>query len=111
MPSSDSIVVTGWGAVTPLGANADTTWKTLMGGESAGRLLEGDEWKGFESPRAAQALEAWIPQRLLQRDRSLQLGVLAAEEAWKMADLFRMPPGRIATTFSSSKGGLLNLLE
>lgn len=108
---NESIVVTGWGMVTPLGANADNTWKALMGGDSAGGRLGGAEWKGFENPRAAQALEAWAPQRFIQRDRSLQLGVLAAEEAWEMAGLYKMPPGRIATTFSSSKGGLLSLLQ
>lgn len=107
----DSIVVTGWGMVTPLGATVDTTWKALMAGESARRRLAGSEWRGFEEPWAAQALEAWIPHRFLQRDRSLQLGVIAAEEAWRMAGLYKTPPGRIATTFSSSKGGLLSLLE
>ncbi|SRR5579871_257634 len=108
---NDSIVVTGWGIVSPLGANAGNTWKALMAGESARHKLEGPEWKGFEDPRAAQALEAWVPQRFLQRDRSLQLAVIAAEEAWRMAGLYKTPPGRIATTFSSSKGGLLSLLE
>lgn len=108
---SDSIVVTGWGMVTPLGADSATTWKALRNGEGAGRPLAGAEWKGFEAPRAAQALEVWIPEMLLRRDRSLQLGVIAAEEAWKAADLRAVPPGRIATTFSSSKGGVLSLLQ
>lgn len=108
---TDSIVITGWGMVTPLGANADATWKALVGGQSAGRRLEGPEWKGFENPRAAQALEALVPERLIRRDRSLQFGVLAAEEAWEMAGLSKMPPSRVATTFSSSKGGLLSLLQ
>jgi len=110
-PMNEPIVVTGWGMVTPLGANADDTWKALMAGESARHRLRGSEWKGFEEPWAAQALEAWVPQRLIRRDRSLQFGALAAEEAWKKAGLYRVPPGRIATTFSSSKGGLLSLLE
>lgn len=108
---SEPIVVTGWGMVTPLGANADTTWEGLMDGREAVGRLQGPEWQAFENPRAAQALEAWIPHRFLQRDRSLQLGVIAAEEAWNEAGLYRLPPGRIATTFSSSKGGILSLLE
>ncbi len=111
MVMNDSIVVTGWGMVTPLGPDVDNTWKTLMGGESAGRRLEGLEWKMFENPRAAQTLEAWVPQRFIQKDRSLQFGVIAAEEAWRKAGLYKVPPGRIATTFSSSKGGVLSLLE
>ncbi|HJT22953.1 MAG TPA: beta-ketoacyl synthase N-terminal-like domain-containing protein, partial [bacterium] len=107
---NESIVVTGWGMVTPLGATADFTWKALVGGQSAGVRLTGAEWKGFENPRAAQALEVWAPHDLARRDRSLQFGAIAADEAWKMAGLAKVPPGRIATTFSSSKGGLLSLL-
>lgn len=97
--------------VTPLGADSATTWKTLRNGERACRPLAGTEWKELEAPRAAQALEVWVPETLLRRDRSLQLGVIAAEEAWRAADLRAVPPGRIATTFSSSKGGVLTLLQ
>ncbi len=107
----DSIVVTGWGMVTPLGPDAGQTWKALMGGEPVGRQLKGKEWEAFENPMAAQALEAWVPQRFIRKDRSLQFAVVAAEEAWRGAELYRVPPGRIATTFSSSKGGLLSLFE
>jgi len=108
---ANSIVVTGMGMVTPLGASPESTWKALMAGESAIRPLKGREWEAFDAPRAAQVLEGWTSQSLLRRDRSLQLGVLSAEKAWKTADLFRVAPGRIATTFSSSKGGLLSLLQ
>ena len=107
----DSIVVTGMGIVTPLGANRNTTWKSLMAGENAIRRLGGQEWKAFQHPRAAQVLEGWTSQSLLRRDRSLQLGVLASGEAWRGSDLYRVPPDRIATTFSSSKGGVLSLLQ
>jgi 3-oxoacyl-(acyl-carrier-protein) synthase len=108
---SDPIVVTGFGMVTPLGADSAITWKSLMAGETANRPLKGVEWSDFESPMAAQALEAWIPKKLLKRDRSLQLAVLAAEEAWKKSNLSRVPSERIGTTFSSSKGGVLSLLD
>jgi 3-oxoacyl-[acyl-carrier-protein] synthase II len=108
---TDSIVVTGHGMTTPLGANSEQTWKSLMGGVNGAKVLEGKEWEAFDLPRAAQALEVWIPHTLIQHDRSLQLGVVAAEEAWKAAGLFGVPPGRIATTFSSSKGGMLSLLQ
>jgi 3-oxoacyl-[acyl-carrier-protein] synthase II len=105
------LVVTGLGMVTPLGADADTSFQRLMAGEKAKTILTGPEWKGFKSlPRAAQALEVWIPRKLLQRDRSLQLASVAAWEAWRQAGLFGVPPEKIGTTFSSSKGGLLSLL-
>jgi 3-oxoacyl-[acyl-carrier-protein] synthase II len=108
---TESIVVTGYGMTTPLGAGSESTWKALMGGHNPSRALKGQEWKAFEYPRAAQALEVWVPQNLIRCDRSLQLGAVAAEEAWKMAGLYRVPPGQIGTTFSSSKGGILSLLQ
>lgn len=108
---ADSIVVTGWGMVTPLGPDSESTWKSLWEGEKPIRPLQGPEWKAFESPKAAHCLETWTNHRLLQRDRSLQLAAVAAEEAWKKAGLFKVPPGHIGTTFSSSKGGLLSLLQ
>ena len=108
---SDSIVVTGWGMVTPLGPDTENSWKSLWEGVNPIRPLKGPEWTAFGNPRAAHCMEIWTPQRLLQRDRSLQLAVVAGEEAWKKAGLYKVPPGRIGTTFSSSKGGLLSLLQ
>jgi len=107
---SGGIVVTGWGMVTPLGFNSRFTWNALLEGINPFNPLRGPEWKGFEAPRAAQALEAWIPQTLIRRDRSLQLAALAAEEAYDQAELSKVPADRIGTTFSSSKGGVVSLL-
>jgi 3-oxoacyl-[acyl-carrier-protein] synthase II len=107
---NEPIVVTGWGMITPLDANADQTWRALMALEAACQPLEGPEWAGFDAPKAAQVMDAWVPQRVVRRDRSLQFGETAAEEAWRKAGLRTLPPGRIGTTFSSSKGGLASLL-
>jgi 3-oxoacyl-[acyl-carrier-protein] synthase II len=103
------IVVTGWGMVTPLGFNSRFTWDALLEGINPFKPLKGLEWAGFEAPRAAQALEVWIPQTLIRRDRSLQLAALAADEAFHQAELSKIPANRIGTTFSSSKGGLVSL--
>lgn len=111
MALSDPIVVTGYGMVTPLGADAAATWQGLRSDLVAHRSLSGVEWKSFDRPRAAQVLEVVFPEKLVRRDRSLRLAVVAASEAWKMAGLERVPVERIATTFSSSKGGMLSLLS
>jgi len=107
---SGGIVVTGWGMVTPLGFNTRFTWQGLLEGTNPFTFLKGPGWEKFETPRAAEALEAWIPHTLITRDRSLQLAFLAAEEAYQQAELSKLSPDRIGTTFSSSKGGLVSLL-
>ncbi|HVZ81167.1 MAG TPA: beta-ketoacyl-[acyl-carrier-protein] synthase family protein [bacterium] len=106
----EPIVVTGWGAVTPLGPDSQRTWEGLWSEEKPYRRLKGGEWDAFEEPKAAYAIEGWTPDKLLSRDRSLKLAYVCSEEAWKMAGLYKVAPGRIATTFSSSKGGVLSLL-
>src|SRR5258708_5706309 len=111
MGMNDSVVVTGWGMVTPLGFNSNFTWKHLMAGDAALPTMGGREWEGLDSPRAAQVLDARTPRRLSQRGRTFPLGGMAAEEAWKQAGLSQVDPRRIATSFSSSKGGLLSLLS
>ena len=45
---SDSIVVTGWGMVTPLGLDSEVTWKALMKGEKPAADLSGPDWENFE---------------------------------------------------------------
>ncbi|HUO58177.1 MAG TPA: beta-ketoacyl-[acyl-carrier-protein] synthase family protein [bacterium] len=111
MAVSDPIVVTGIGMVTPLGKDAETTWKGLFGDWKPQRPLLGREWDAFQKPQAAHAHDFKYSEKLIQRDRSLRMAVSAAEEAWENARLFRVPPNRIATTFSSSKGGILSLLN
>jgi len=107
---SNSIVVTGWGMVTPLGLTAYETWRSLMSGVEPNQNLMGNEWSAFSAPKASRVQNPVIPSDLLHRDRSLQLGVIAAQEAWSQAGLSKIPKDRIATTFSSSKGGMMSLL-
>lgn len=110
MALNDPVVVTGWGMVTPLGPDSEMSWKNLWDWEKPYQRLKGGEWDALEEPRAAYAIEGWIPENLLRRDRSLKLAQVCAEEAWKRAGLFNVAPERIGTTFSSSKGGILSLL-
>src|SRR5665213_1536629 len=108
---SGGIVVTGCGMVTPLGFNTRFTWDALLEGINPFKPLQGKEWKNFEAPRAAQALEAWIPHTLIRRDRSLQLAALAAEEAYHQTELVKITDDRIGTTFSSGEGAAAIVLE
>lgn len=46
--SSDDVLVTGVGLVTPLGHSADVTWKRLLAGERAGRILNSSDIDHYE---------------------------------------------------------------
>jgi 3-oxoacyl-[acyl-carrier-protein] synthase II len=111
MAVSPSLAVTGLGVVCPVGLNAAQSWDALMAGQGAGEALTGESWLKLKSPRAARVPPFAPPEGMAPRDRSLQLAVLAAREAWAQAGLGHARPGVIGTTFSSSKGGLMSLLE
>ncbi|MDN5804062.1 MAG: beta-ketoacyl-[acyl-carrier-protein] synthase family protein [Microlunatus sp.] len=84
--SPSPIVVTGLGATTPLGGDVATTWEGLLAGRSGVSRIEAD-WASTLSVQIA-ASAAVDPTTVLERvearrlDRSAQLGVVAAMEAW-----------------------------
>ena len=110
MALKGDLVVTGWGLVCPLGLTSAQSWEALLKGEGAGEDLTGPEWEKLKRPRAARVRHFHAAPGTAHRDRSIQLAALAAEEAWNQAGLYGADPAAVATTFSSSKGGLMALL-
>ena len=116
------VVVTGVGMVTPLGNNADETWRNLVAGKSGtGPLtkfaLEGlapevciaAEVKGFDP-------EGVIDRRELKRmDTFIQYALVAADEAMRgagMGGLGPVPdPENTGTIIGSGMGGIANIME
>src|SRR6188472_3235873 len=84
--SRTRVVLTGIGATTPLGGDAASTWEALLAGRSGVRAIE-DDWAEDLSVKIA-ARVAVDPSDVLERvearrlDRSAQLAVIAAMEAW-----------------------------
>ncbi len=112
MAVNPALVVTGWGVVCPVGLNAAQSWDALLAGSGGrGENLLGPEWLKLKSPRAARVPPFATPSGTQSRDRSIQLAALAAKEAWDQAALSQVSPSAIGTTFSSSKGGLVTLLQ
>ncbi|MFK4147668.1 beta-ketoacyl-[acyl-carrier-protein] synthase family protein [Streptomyces sp. NPDC004065] len=80
------VVVTGLGAVTPLGASVDELWKGLLDGRHGIRELEGEEFA--ELPVRTAGVVPVDPAALLPRaaarrmNRAAQFAVLAARQAW-----------------------------
>jgi 3-oxoacyl-[acyl-carrier-protein] synthase II len=87
--SRTRVVVTGIGATTPLGGDARSTWDGLLAGRSGVRALTND-WAA-DLPVKIAAPVTVDPSEVLERvearrlDRSAQLAVIAAMEAWRDA--------------------------
>src|ERR687888_2717580 len=106
------VVITGIGAVTPLGNDAETSWRNLVAGESgAGPITQFDpsgyfvnfacEVKDFEPSK-------WIERKQARRmDRFAQLILAAARQAEADAGL-EIPPDadRVGAAIATGIGGL-----
>ncbi len=116
---SSTVVVTGYGATTPLGGDAVTTWTNVVKGTPGVHALTYD-WAA-ELPTRIAAEAAVDPATLIERvearkmDRSTQLGVVAALEAWQRAgfglgDENPVDPTRLAVSVGTGIGGLHTLV-
>jgi len=116
------IVITGLGATTPLGGNLPTTWANLLGGKSGFRRIT-EAW-AEELPVKIAAIAAQDPSEVIERvkarrlDRSTQLALIAAREAWEDAGFDwsadeneGVDPRRLVVSLASGIGGLHSLLN
>jgi len=116
MPASD-VVVTGLGAITPLGGDVASTWAALLAGESGIR----DEATGLlaaaDLPVTIAAAMAADPAGRMPRaqsrrlDRSQQAALTAAAEAWADAGAPDADPDRFAVAIGTGIGGVTTLLR
>jgi len=108
------VVVTGLGAITPLGADVASTWEALLAGRSGVRKLT-DDWAS-ELPARIAAWAAVEPATLIDRvqarrlDRCEQFAVIAAREAWADAGAAEVDPERLGVVVSSGIGGVASTL-
>jgi 3-oxoacyl-[acyl-carrier-protein] synthase II len=108
------VVVTGLGAITPLGADVASTWDGLLAGRSGVRKLT-DDWAS-ELPVRIAAWAAVEPATLLDRvqarrlDRCEQFAIIAAREAWAHAGAPEVDPERLGVVVSSGIGGVASTL-
>jgi 3-oxoacyl-[acyl-carrier-protein] synthase II len=116
----EKVVVTGLGAVTPLGPNVATSWEALLEGKSGVREIT-DEWAADLPTRVAAPLP-FDPLDSLDRvkarrmDRSAQLGILAVREAFADAGFgengtSEVPAERLGVVFGTGIGGLSTVVE
>ncbi len=115
-PRSDAqtVVITGLGATTPVGGDVASTWDGLLAGRSGVRSLT-EEWAS-ELPVQFAARVAVDPGDVLERvearklDRTQQLALIAAREAWADAGTPDVDPERLGVSIATGIGGALTLL-
>jgi 3-oxoacyl-[acyl-carrier-protein] synthase II len=119
MTSSKTVVVTGVGAISPLGATAVDTWKALLAGESGITPIEEDWVEKYDLPvhfagQARKFIDEQLTRQEVKRlDPSSQLALIAAREAWADAgiDDQTVVPERLIVDWATGIGGVNTLLD
>ena len=112
---SRRVVVTGLGALTPIGKNVSETWANALAGKS-GIVKINQPWSEGLAAQIA-GLVTVDPFEVLDRvsarrmDRSTQLGVIAVKEAWVDAGSPDIDKERLGVFFGTGIGGLSTVLE
>jgi 3-oxoacyl-[acyl-carrier-protein] synthase II len=102
------VVVTGMGAVTPLGNDVETFWRRLVAGESGVRTIQGFDPSRVDSRVAGEVVD-FDPSAVLDRkdvrrnDRYTQLMLVAGREAMASAGL----PERLDDAMSERAGAII----
>jgi len=109
------VVITGLGAVTPIGKNVTATWNNVLNGISGIDLIN-QSWSENLNTKIAglvkiDPLEILDKVQARRMDRSSQLGVIAVKEAWKDCGEPEIDKERLGVFFGSGIGGLSTVLE
>lgn len=112
------VVVTGIGAITPVGNTAPAYWEGLVNGVSGADFITLFDASKFKT-RFACEVKGFDPVAYLDRkearkiDRFTQFALVSSDEAVKDAGISAqtMDPDRIGVIFSSGIGGLLTFQE
>ncbi len=112
------VVVTGLGALTPLGKTVDEYWQALANGVSGCANIKQFDCSKFKT-RFACEVKDFDPTNYLERkearkiDRYCQFALIASDEAVKDAGISKenVDPDRVGVIFASGIGGLITFQE
>src|SRR6187401_410526 len=110
------VVVTGLGAITPVGNTAPETWRAAVAGESGIDWIRTVETDGLPLRVAAEVKDFAPtglagPKDLRRLDRNVVLALGAAKEAVADAGLNGFYPHRVGIVFGSAIGGLIGIVD
>lgn len=112
-----NVVISGYGAITPLGNGVEALWSGLLAGQSGVSELDPSDptWDNLPVRVAATVtadLESVLGRvRARKLDRSQQLALIATAEAWKDAGSPSVDPDRLAVVIGTGIGGINTLLD
>jgi len=109
-------VVTGLGAVTPLGNDARSNWRAATAGESGIDWIRSFDTSGFPVRVGAEvkdfdATAAASPKEIRKLERNVLLSLVAAKEAIGDSGLNGFDPMRVGIVFGTAIGGLGGIVE
>jgi 3-oxoacyl-[acyl-carrier-protein] synthase II len=111
------VVVTGLGAVTPIGNDWRSTWAAAVGGQSGIDFISSFDTSGYPVRIAAEVkgfdpAAVVGPREARRLDRNVVLAVAAATEAAGDASLEgAYEPGRVGVLFGTAIGGIIGIAE
>ncbi|MFY7998573.1 MAG: beta-ketoacyl-ACP synthase II [Candidatus Kapaibacteriota bacterium] len=110
-----TIVISGIGAITPIGEGVDAYWEGLLAGKSGAVPISGFDTADYDCKFACEVRNfdatKYLDRKSLSRlDKYCQFGIIAAEMAMKDAK-FHLPDmdtTRIGVVFGSGIGGMIS---
>jgi 3-oxoacyl-[acyl-carrier-protein] synthase II len=111
------VVVTGLGAVTPIGADAPSTWRAAVAGESGIDFIRSFDASEFPVRVAAEVkdfdpTQVAAPKEARRLDRNVLLSLGAAREAVADARLDGVyAADRVGILFGTAIGGIMGIVE
>lgn len=112
---SRTVVVTGLGATTPLGGDVASTWNGLLSATSGVQLLTDALYAELPvriaAPVKVDPSEVLEKHEIRRMDRSQQLALIAAREAWADAQVTDIDPERLGVAVATGVGGAISLME
>ena len=112
------VVITGIGAITPVGMNVSETWESIKAGKSGIKTIESFDTEQFDVKIAGEILEfdptKYIEKKAARRmDRFTQFAVAASQQAVEDSklDLEKIDRNRFGVIVGSGVGGMITLEE
>src|SRR5918996_1381462 len=110
------VVVTGLGAVTPIGNDVASTWSAALEGRSGVDWIRAFDPSEFPVRIAAEVKDfdpsgVASPKEVRKLERNVLLALASSKEAITDAELDGFEPTRVGIVFGSAIGGFLGIME